>query len=116
VSSHVETFYGALPSTEPNDLFLLGGQSNMVGHTTGGQSLGGHLERLAEIPGDGGRYWSDLKAALDGIGAETRIGSLRSLGDTTGGGRGSALYEAVYGAHAGFDGAAEIARTLTSET
>ena len=115
-SFHVENFYGASPSAEPNDLFLLGGQSNMVGHTTGGQSLGGHLERLAEIPGDGGQYWSDLKSALDALGAETRIGSLRSPGDATGEARGSALYEAVYGAHAGFDGAAEIARTLTSET
>ena len=91
------------PFSEPIDFFLLGGQSNMVGHTTGGQSLGARLNQERSW-----QYWSDLKSTLAALGED---------GDASGEGRGSALFETVRGAHEGkFPDAAGIARTLTGET
>ena len=37
------------PTNQPRDLFLLSGQSNMVGHTTSGQSIGGNANYWDEI-------------------------------------------------------------------
>ena len=39
----------ASPTNQPRDLFLLSGQSNMVGHTTSGQSIGGNANYWDEI-------------------------------------------------------------------
>ncbi|EJK43692.1 hypothetical protein THAOC_37838, partial [Thalassiosira oceanica] len=108
ISFRVKNFYSTSPSTEPNDFFLLGGQSNMVGHTTGMESLGAMSGERSE------QYWSDLKSTL----GATKVGSLRNPSDMTRLGRRSVLYKTVYDAHEGLfhNSAADIAQTLTSET
>eukprot|EP00984_Skeletonema_dohrnii_P035252 scaffold34795_cov183-Skeletonema_dohrnii-CCMP3373.AAC.1 len=52
------------PPTHPRDLFLLSGQSNMVGHTTSSESMTGSAD-----------YWNSIKSILDSATANGGSGS-----------------------------------------
>lgn len=100
LSFGVESYYGASSFTDPIDFFLLGGQSNMVGHSTSSQSLGAILNKEANS-----QYWFDMKAILEAANESNEE-------------REAALFDSVYQAHANrdFENAAEIAGTLARET
>ena len=101
LSYRVESYYGTSLFAEPIDFFLLGGQSNMVGHSTSRQSLGAALtSKLASS-----QYWFDNKEILEAANKSSEE-------------REDALYDSVYQAHARLDfkNAADIAGALARET
>ena len=100
LSFRVESYYGTSSFTEPRDFFLLGGQSNMVGHSTSSESLGAEMNKE-----DSSQYWFDMKTILE---AANRSSEERE----------AALYDTVYRAHEHYfeRAAAEIAGTLARET
>ena len=89
------------PPTHPRDIFLLSGQSNMVGHTTSSESMTGSAD-----------YWNTIKTILDSYSAAASGGSgnLTSMEEQ--------LYNAIYEANDNNGEANEyndqVATTLTN--
>eukprot|EP00985_Skeletonema_marinoi_P016673 scaffold8993_cov207-Skeletonema_marinoi.AAC.29 len=87
------------PPTHPRDLFLLSGQSNMVGHTTSSESMTGSAD-----------YWNTIKSILDSAAASGGSGNLTSMEEQ--------LYNAIYEANDNNGEANEsndqVATTLTN--
>mmetsp|Transcript_23014 Transcript_23014/g.34333 ORF Transcript_23014/g.34333 Transcript_23014/m.34333 type:complete len:601 (+) Transcript_23014:77-1879(+) len=92
-SSSTTTYYE--PPTQPRDLFLLSGQSNMVGHTTSAESMTGSAD-----------YWNTIKSILDSAvtaAANGGTGNLTSMEEQ--------LYNVIYEANESNN---QVATTLTN--